>query len=100
MSRRSRRFWRDTGKDLYLKKREEELLGLSQEEAITRDGHRIKLAANINSLAELDAVRQVNGDRIGLYGPSFSFYAGNTFLMKNGSLKSIKKSWKRWREGR
>ena len=55
------------------KKKEEELLGLRQEESITRDGYRIRLAANINSLEEVDSVLRVNGDGIGLLRTEFLF---------------------------
>ena len=74
-----------------LKKREEELLGLSQEEAITRDGHRIKLAANINSLAELDAVRRVNGDGIGLLRTEFLFLRREHLFDEERQFKIYKK---------
>ena len=61
------------------KKKEEELLGLRQEESITRDGYRIRLAANINSLEEVDSVLRVNGDGIGLLRTEFSSVKKTTF---------------------
>lgn len=55
------------------RKKEEELLGLSKEESVTRDGQKIKLAANINSLEEVNSVIKVNGDGIGLLRTEFLF---------------------------
>lgn len=74
-----------------LKKKEEELLGLSQEESITRDGQRIRLAANINSLAELDSVLRVNGDGIGLLRTEFLFLKKEHLFDEERQFKIYKK---------
>ncbi|MFP4662525.1 MAG: phosphoenolpyruvate--protein phosphotransferase [Halanaerobiales bacterium] len=54
-------------------RKEEDLLSLRDEESITKDGHKIELAANINTLDEIKAVKQVNGDGIGLLRTEFLF---------------------------
>ena len=54
-------------------KKEEELLRLRDEESVTRDGHKIELAANINTLDELKSVQEINSDGIGLLRTEFLF---------------------------
>ncbi|MEJ6949525.1 phosphoenolpyruvate--protein phosphotransferase [Natronospora cellulosivora (SeqCode)] len=54
-------------------KQEEKLLDLREKEAITRDGFKIDIAANINTLNEIASVQKVNGDGIGLLRTEFLY---------------------------
>ncbi|MFW5972025.1 MAG: phosphoenolpyruvate--protein phosphotransferase [Bacillota bacterium] len=54
-------------------KKEKDLLSIRKEKSETRDGYQIKLGANINTLDELDAVKHVNSDGIGLLRTEFLF---------------------------
>lgn len=58
--------------DIYNKK-EKELLGIRDKESVTRDGYKIELAANINTLDEINSVKQVRADGIGLLRTEFLF---------------------------
>ncbi|MFW5988156.1 MAG: phosphoenolpyruvate--protein phosphotransferase, partial [bacterium] len=54
-------------------KKEDELLLIRDKEAITRDGFKIELAANINTLNEINSVMKVNGDGVGLLRTEFLY---------------------------
>lgn len=70
--------------------KEEELLRLRDEESITRDGHKIELAANINSLDEIKSVIQVNGDGIGLLRTEFLFLKKEHLIDEERQFKTYK----------
>ena len=46
---------------------------------LTADGTRIRLAANLNLVGEIEYARQAHADGIGLYRTEFPFIIGNTF---------------------
>ncbi|MFP4016047.1 MAG: phosphoenolpyruvate--protein phosphotransferase [Halanaerobiales bacterium] len=72
-------------------RKEEDLLRLRDEESITRDGHKIELAANINTLDEIKAVKQVNGDGIGLLRTEFLFTKAEHLFDEERQFKMYKK---------
>lgn len=78
-------------KILIYNKKEKELLKLKDEISITKDGCKIELAANINSLDEINSVFQVNGDGIGLLRTEFLF-------LKEEHLLDEERQYKIYRE--
>lgn len=71
-------------------KKEKDLLNLKDEEAVTRDGFKIDLAANINSLDEISAVLEVNGNGIGLLRTEFLFRTEDNLLDLDRQFKIYK----------
>ncbi len=71
-------------------KKEEKLLGLRDEESVTKDGYKIELAANINTLDEVKSVQQVNGDGIGLLRTEFLFMQEEDLLDEERQFKMYK----------
>lgn len=71
-------------------KKEEKLLGLRDEESVTRDGYKIELAANINTLDEIKSVKQVNGDGIGLLRTEFLFMKEEDLLDEERQFEMYK----------
>ena len=72
-------------------KKEKELFKMKDEISITKDGCKIELAANINSLDEINSVFQVNGDGIGLLRTEFLF-------LKEEHLLDEERQYKIYRE--
>lgn len=72
--------------DIYNKK-EEELLRLRDEDTVTRDGYKIELAANINTIDELKAVQEINSDGIGLLRTEFLFMKEEHLLDEDRQFK-------------
>ncbi len=75
--------------EIYIKK-EEELLGLRDEKTVTRDGYKIELAANINTLDEIKSVQQVNGDGVGLLRTEFLFMKEEDLLDEERQFRMYK----------
>ncbi len=71
-------------------KKEEKLFGLRDEESVTRDGYKIELAANINTLDEIKSVQQVNGDGVGLLRTEFLFVKEQDLLDEERQFKMYK----------
>ncbi|WP_214741504.1 phosphoenolpyruvate--protein phosphotransferase [Exiguobacterium sp. s48] len=57
----------------------EELKQLVNEESVTADGHKVKLAANIGTPNDLDGVLKNGSDAIGLYRTEFLYMDSETF---------------------
>ncbi len=55
-----------------------DLKDLAQQEAITKDGTRIKLMGNIEFAREIEAVQNAGGDGVGLYRTEFLFLTSPT----------------------
>ncbi|HPA17941.1 MAG TPA: phosphoenolpyruvate--protein phosphotransferase [Verrucomicrobiae bacterium] len=61
------------------------------EEAVTRDGVRVHVWANINILSEIDVARRMNVGGIGLYRSEFPFLVRNDFLAEEEQYRIYRK---------
>ncbi|KKO52196.1 phosphoenolpyruvate--protein phosphotransferase [Paenibacillus sp. DMB20] len=64
-------------------KKKEQLQLLSSVEAVTKDGTYFRLAANINSLKELDTALRNGAEGVGLFRTEFLYMDRNTFPTEN-----------------
>ena len=70
--------------------REREFLKLAREPAMTQDGHRIEVMANIEGNNEIPRVRETGAEGIGLYRTEYLFLKGGRFPTEEEQFKAYK----------
>ncbi len=72
--------------------REKEFLKLSREPAVTRDGHQIRVMANIEGNNEIARVQENGAEGIGLYRTEYLFLKGGSFPTEEEQFEAYKEA--------
>ena len=72
--------------------REMEFLKFSREPAVTRDGHRIEVMANIEGNNEIPRVLQTGSEGIGLYRTEYLFLKGGSFPSEEEQFEAYREA--------
>jgi len=67
------------------------LAGISDEEAVTLDGVRIRLGVNVGLLTDIEATENLRVDEVGLYRSEFPFMSRDTFPMEHEQYEIYRK---------